>query len=134
MNSERGFTLVELMITLVILAILVAFALPSYTAHAQKSRRTDGTAALSRATMVMESCRSDLATYSGCTGRVATTSDESHYTIAVTVAADGATYALVATATGVQAEDTRCTTLTLNSQGTRGYTGYAPNAASCWGG
>ncbi len=134
MKSERGFTLVELMIAMVILAVLVAFALPSYTAHAQKSRRTDGTAALSRATMVMESCRSDLATYSGCAGRVAATSEESNYSIAVTVPSGGATYALVATATGVQAEDTRCTKLMLNSQGTRGYTGTAPNAASCWGG
>ena len=134
MKMERGFTLIELMITIVILAIIVAFALPSYSAQAQKSRRSDGTAALSRATMVMESCRSDLATYTGCAARVAATSEESFYNVSVAVAVGGGAYTLTATATGVQAEDTRCTTLTLNSQGSKGYTGTAPDAATCWGG
>lgn len=125
--------MVELMIAMVILSILVAVALPSYTAQAQKSRRSDGTSTLSRATMVMESCRSDLATYTGCAGRIAATSEESFYNISVTVAVSGAAYSLTATATGVQAEDNDCTTLTLNSQGVRGYTGDAADAARCWG-
>lgn len=86
MRSERGFTLIELMIAVVILAIIVAFALPSYSAQAQKSRRSDGTAALSRATMVMESCRSDLATYTGCAGRIAATSEDSFYDLGVNIA------------------------------------------------
>ena len=134
MGSERGFTLIELMITIVVLAIIVAFALPSYTAQAQKSRRTDGTSALSRATMVMESCRSDLATYTGCAGRVPAFSEESYYALNVAVSAGGAAYTLTATPAGVQAQDLRCTTITLTSQGTKGYTGTAPNVASCWGG
>jgi len=133
MRAERGFTLVELMITMVVLSILVAVALPSYTAQAEKSRRADATSTLSRATMVMESCRSDLATYTGCAGRIAATSEESYYTISVTVPVSGAAYTLTATATGAQAEDNDCTTLTLNSQGARGYTGDAPYAARCWG-
>ena len=134
MRAERGFTLVELLITVVILSIIVAIAMPSYSAQAQKSRRADGTSALSRATMVMESCRSDLATYTGCAARVAATSEESFYNITIAVAVGGGAYTLTATATGVQADDTRCTTLTLNSQGSKGYTGSAPHAASCWGG
>ena len=134
MRSERGFTLIELMITIVILAIIVAFALPSYTAQAQKSRRSDGTSALSRATMVMESCRSDLATYAGCAGRVAATSEESFYNLSVVITGGGTGYNLTATAAGVQTQDALCTTITLNSQGTKGYTGTAPNAATCWGG
>ena len=134
MSMERGFTLIELMITIVILAIIVAFALPSYTAQAQKSRRSDGTAALSRATMVMESCRSDLATYSGCAGRVAATSEESFYDLTVVVATGGVSYTLTATPTGVQAKDARCATITLSSQGTKGYTGTASDASTCWGG
>ena len=134
MKSENGFTLVELLITIVILAILVAVAVPSYMAQAQKSRRTDGTAALGRASMVMESCRSDLATYAGCAGRVAATSEESFYNMAVVITGGGSGYTLTATATGNQAGDTYCTTITLNSQGTKGYTGSAADTATCWGG
>ena len=129
---ERGFTLIELMIAIVIVAIIFTFALPSFSAQAQKSRRSDGTAALSRATMVMESCRSDLATYTGCAGRLAATSEDSFYNLGVNIPAGGASYTLTATATGVQAQDTLCATITLNSQGTRGYTGTASNAATCW--
>lgn len=132
MRPERGFTLIELMITIVIVAIIVAIAFPSYSEYVQRSRRSDGTSALSRATMVMESCRSDLASYTGCAGRVAATSDEGFYNI--TVAVTSSSYTLTATALGVQAQDVRCNTLTLDSQGTKGYTGSAPDVATCWGG
>ena len=110
------------------------YALPSYMGQAQKSRRTDATTALGRASMVMETCRSDLATYSGCAGRVAATSDESFYNLAATITGGGSGYVLTATATGGQAEDDYCTTITLNSQGTKGYTGSAPDSSTCWGG
>jgi len=132
MRPERGFTLIELMIAIVIVAIIVAIAFPSYSDYVQRSRRSDGTSALSRATMVMESCRSDLASYTGCAGRVAATSDEGFYNL--TVAVTSSSYTLTATALGVQAQDARCKTLTLDSQGTKGYTGSAPDVATCWGG
>ena len=82
--------------------------------------------------MVMESCRSDLATYTGCAGRIAATSEDSFYNLSVNIAADGISYTLTATATGVQVKDAKCATIILNSQGTKGYTGTASNAATCW--
>lgn len=39
MNRQKGFTLVELMITLVIIAILAAVALPSYRDSVRKGNR-----------------------------------------------------------------------------------------------
>lgn len=40
-QQVRGFTLVELMVTVVILSILAAIGYPAYTAHVAKSRRAD---------------------------------------------------------------------------------------------
>lgn len=134
MKHERGFSLIELMIVLVIFTIIVVVAMPSYTNQVQRSRRTDGTSALGRATMVMESCRSDLATYTGCDSRLPAASEGAYYNLTATITGGGSGYTLTATATGVQAQDTSCATITLNSQGTKGYTGTAPNAATCWSG
>ena len=43
---EAGFTLTELMVTLLIGAILLSIAVPSYTSQMRKSRRTEARAAL----------------------------------------------------------------------------------------
>ena len=43
---HRGFTLIELVIAMVIVSILAALAIPSYSAYVRKSRRTDAKNAL----------------------------------------------------------------------------------------
>jgi len=45
-KNTLGFTLIELMITLVVIAILAAVAYPSYINHVRKARRADAKAAL----------------------------------------------------------------------------------------
>ncbi len=37
----KGFTLIELMVTIMVAAILAAIAVPSYTSQIRKSRRTE---------------------------------------------------------------------------------------------
>ena len=45
-SRARGFTLIEVMITVAIVAILAAVALPSYREHVRKSRRAEAQAYL----------------------------------------------------------------------------------------
>ena len=132
MNPARGFSLIELLVVVAVIAIIVGIGYPSYLSYTQRTRRADGIAALNHAAMVMESCRSDLATYEGCDARVAAQSEKGYYTIAPS-AITASSFLLTATAVGVQAKDDDCTTLTLTAQGTKGYTGSAPDVATCWG-
>src|SRR5450830_261694 len=51
---QRGFTLIELMITVAVIGILTAIALPSYSEYVRKSRRTQAISALAEAAEFME--------------------------------------------------------------------------------
>ena len=135
MIQQRGFTLLELLITVTVLAILAGIAYPAYTSYMVKVRRADGVAAINHAAMFMESWRSDNATYVGgdADASFPGNSEHGYYTVATTAAATAAGYTLKATPAGVQAGDTACTSLTLTSTGTRGYTGTAADVDTCWG-
>jgi type IV pilus assembly protein PilE len=45
-KRSKGFTLIEMMVTVLVVAILASIAVPSYTNQVRKSRRTDARSAL----------------------------------------------------------------------------------------
>jgi type IV pilus assembly protein PilE len=53
-SRPRGFTLIEMMITVAIVAILAAVAFPAYTAHVAKGNRSEGRAAVMKMLMEQE--------------------------------------------------------------------------------
>lgn len=59
-SAQRGFTLIELMIVIAILAILLSFAIPAYQDYTIRSRVSEGLALAGAAkTAVTETCMSD---------------------------------------------------------------------------
>lgn len=53
--TQKGFTLIEIMITVAILGIISAIALPSYTEHVKKGKRSDAKVELLRLAQMQES-------------------------------------------------------------------------------
>jgi type IV pilus assembly protein PilE len=62
-TQSPGFTLVELMITVVIIGIIAAVAYPSYTKHMVQTRRSDAQIALTRIAAQQERFYSDCGYY-----------------------------------------------------------------------
>lgn len=65
MKKQSGFTLIELMIVVAIIAILAAVALPSYTDYVIRGRIPEATSGLAGARVRMEQWFMDNRTYAG---------------------------------------------------------------------
>ena len=99
LTESRGFTLIELMITVAIIAILAAIALPNYTQYVVRGKIAEGTSELAQWRNRMERFFQDNRTFDG--GCEATKPASTKYFTYSCVAADES-YTL--TATGIAAQ------------------------------
>ena len=63
-GSKKGLTLIELLITIVIVGILAAVAIPSYTSYMVRARRADAKTALEQLRASQEMFRAERGSYS----------------------------------------------------------------------
>jgi type IV pilus assembly protein PilE len=125
MRNTRGFTLIELMVVVIVIAILAAIAIPSYLNQVRKSRRNAAEDAIQQIALLEERYRADNSSYLDSSGsnwsKLGGNPSGTYYTYAVTIAAATsvvpATYEIVATGLSTQLNDydrasgQRCTTL-----------------------
>ncbi|MGL4602183.1 MAG: type IV pilin protein [Plesiomonas sp.] len=113
---RKGFTLIETMIVIAIIAIIAAIAIPSYQSHIIKSRRTEVLTQLLQGQLAQERLWLMNKTYSTNLADIGLT-NSTYYTFTTPISATANTYTLEATAIGSQTKDTKCTTLTINYKG-----------------
>jgi len=158
MKKQQGFTLIEMVVAVAIVAILASIAWAAYETQSAKGRRSDAAVALTNGRQALISFRSDNGAYPAdaatalaelrnyrptaantppidCKdGRgyqipaAGVISCQGTYNITVT-AADANSFTLTATPSIIA--DDECTTMTLDNLGTRGSTGTGP-LDRCW--
>lgn len=146
-GDARGFTLIEVMITVAIVAILASVAYPSYTDYVRRGQLQEAFTNLSNYRIRMEQYYQDNRRYTTgaaantCAGAAANplTAAElggpiRHFTYSCVPGNSGQTYVL--TATGVAGSNTAGYAYTINEAGARQTTqfgGAAQNPArDCW--
>jgi type IV pilus assembly protein PilE len=150
-RPSAGFTLVELMVTIVIASILLSIAVPAYQSQIRKSRRVEArNAVLDLAAReerylsiynLYSQTPSELGYGASTTWAAVGAIGSGYYTLSVTKTDPDTTvalptlptYTITATATGTQLKDTACKTFTVDQLGQQTATDSSGTATTtCW--
>jgi type IV pilus assembly protein PilE len=141
MYKQQGVTLIELLTVTVVIGILTAIAVPSYSSYVLKTRRTDAKVALTNTAQQFERCYTRYYSYvqtsngGQCPLVLPFNTQNGTYTIdadgaaAPTAGITSSTFALKATPIGNQAKDIRCGTFKLNQNNAQS---VSTSATDCW--
>jgi type IV pilus assembly protein PilE len=145
-SKQTGFTLVELMLTLAVLAIISSLSVVSYRQYVRRANRVDATSALLHLSAAQERYYLQHDEYATTGAELAdsppdglgiASTQQGLYDLAVAAAADGAAVGYTATATasggGSQRDDDDCQVFTIDQSGTRGASAASAEiTARCW--
>ncbi len=151
-HTQRGFTLLELMIVVAIAAIIAAVAVPSYRSHVIRTNRASAESFMSQIASKQEQIMLDMRSYQAVANNAAfgntpaaggislavPTNVANNYTLTVTATVGPPPgYVITATPNNTTQVDLLCQVLTLDNTGNKNIAanaGVAPTstAQACW--
>jgi type IV pilus assembly protein PilE len=140
-RSSSGFTLIESMVTVALVAILAAVAYPSYLAHITRANRSAAESYLLEVSTLQQRYLLDARSYAAdMTTLSASPPSSVSSSYAITTAAKAGTtppgFTVTATPVGAQlARDTQCGVLSIDEAGARFYQSTLNDSAglaACW--
>ncbi len=146
LRNDKGFTLIELMIVVVVLSIVLGLGVPGYRQYLQRANRADASTSLLRIAAAQERFFIANGTYASNAqlaldppaGLGIASTERGFYDLAVAPAAGGLAVGYTASATVNAAEDQKddadCNVFTINERGQRSAQtdGAADNTDQCW--
>jgi type IV pilus assembly protein PilE len=130
MKVQKGFTLIELMVVVAIVAILAKVAFPVYSNYVIRGKIPEATSNLSSKRVQMEQSYQDNRTYVGASACTNDTTSSKYFTFSC--AATATTYTLTATGTSSMAGFTYTIDQSNVKQTTAAQTGWTPTSTTCW--
>lgn len=142
MNKQRGMSMIELVVVMVVVTILSTIAIGSYRRYTLRASRVEATTTLLQVRVEQEKFFLQNGRFASSMAEVTTappnglgialgagnvTVGGGKYTISL-ASPTNTTYTVTATATGSQTADSGCLTYTINESGTR----TPATATGCW--
>jgi type IV pilus assembly protein PilE len=129
-RRNQGFTLIELMVTVAIVAVLAAVALPSYSNYVQRSRVPPALEGLSSYATRMEQRYQDTGNYQNAGACGVAVPTVANFTVTCAISDGGQGFTATATGSGPMAGYT----YTINHRGVRNTTAHPKGtpATACW--
>ena len=134
-QKQTGFTLIELMITVAVIAILAAVAMPSYREYVLRGNRLEAQSLLSDAAARQERWRAQNGSYTTDATKLqlpfGANSEHGFYTLSIALVGSG--YLMTATRSGSQTSDSKCGEFTLSDLGAKSIKAGTPGSKDlCW--
>jgi len=128
-RSNRGFTLIEIMIVIAIIGIVITIGYPSLTEYVNKGRRTEVAGLLSEQAQILERFYSQNNVYTGVAGL---SPGNDFYTITQTLTDQTFLLTAVRKAGKAMAAD-KCGDFTITNTGVRSLVNATAATKDCWG-
>ena len=131
-GKPGGFSFLELVIALAVMAVLMTIAVPSYRAYVQRTERANAIRHMLEIAVCQERIRTGSGFYD--TSRCLEQEVNVHYTLRIEPPGDLAATRFTVFADPDPGMENRCGSLSLDHTGARGKSSEKATLTQCWGG